>query len=58
MIDRDDHPVVKCDRVVTDDAVGQLATTHLIEQGRGAIAHILDRRSCTRSAVPMGIAPR
>ena len=42
MIDRDDHPVVKCDRVVTDDVqVGQLATTHLIEQGRRAIAHIL-----------------
>src|SRR6478752_456094 len=42
MIDRDDHPVVKCDRVVTDDVqVGQLATTHLIEQGRKAIAHIL-----------------
>jgi len=42
MIDRDDHPVVKCDRVVTDDVeVGRLATTHLIEQGRKAIAHIL-----------------
>jgi len=42
MIDRDDHPTVKCDRVVTDDVqVGQLATTHLIEQGRKAIAHIL-----------------
>ena len=42
MIDRDDHPVVKCDRVVTDDVeVGRLATTHLVEQGRKAIAHIL-----------------
>jgi LacI family transcriptional regulator len=42
MIDRDDHPVVKCDRVVTDDVqVGRLATTHLIAQGRKAIAHIL-----------------
>jgi LacI family transcriptional regulator len=41
MIDRDDHPVVKCDRVVTDDVqVGRLATTHLITQGRKAIAHI------------------
>jgi len=42
MIDRDDHPAVKCDRVVTDDVqVGRLATTHLIEQGRTAIAHIM-----------------
>jgi len=42
MIDRDDHPVVKCDRVVTDDVeVGRLAATHLVEQGRKAIAHIL-----------------
>ena len=42
MIDRDDHPVVKCDRVVTDDVeVGRLATAHLIEQGREAIAHIM-----------------
>jgi LacI family transcriptional regulator, galactose operon repressor len=41
MIDRDDHPVVKCDRVVTDDVeVGRLATSHLVEQGRQAIAHI------------------
>jgi LacI family transcriptional regulator, galactose operon repressor len=41
MIDRDDHPVVKCDRVVTDDVdVGRLATTHLVKQGRTAIAHI------------------
>ena len=41
MIDRDDHAAVGCDRVVTDDVqVGRLATTHLIEQGRRAIAHI------------------
>jgi LacI family transcriptional regulator len=42
MIDRDDHPTVKCDRVLTDDMkVGRLATGHLIEQGRTAIAHIM-----------------
>lgn len=42
MIDRDDHLAVKCDRVVTDDVkVGMLATSHLIEQGRTAIAHIM-----------------
>jgi LacI family transcriptional regulator len=42
MIDRDDHPTVKCDRVLTDDVkVGRLATGHLIEQGRTAIAHIM-----------------
>jgi LacI family transcriptional regulator, galactose operon repressor len=42
MIDRDDHSAVKCDRVITDDVkVGWLATTHLIEQGRTAIAHIM-----------------
>src|SRR3954469_23642341 len=41
MIDRDDHPDVRCDRVVTDDEkVGRLATTHLIEQGRRGVAHI------------------
>jgi len=41
MIDRDDHPDVACDRVVTDDReVGRLATAHLIEQGRKAIGHI------------------
>ena len=41
MIDRDDHPDVRCDRVVTDDhEVGRLATAHLIDQGRRAIAHI------------------
>ncbi len=41
MIDRDDHPSVKCHRVLTDDdAVGMLATSHLIERGRRAIAHI------------------
>lgn len=42
MIDRDDHLAVKCDRVVTDDVkVGMLATSHLIAQGRKAIAHIM-----------------
>ena len=41
MIDRDDHPDVRCDRVVTDDEeVGRLATAHLVAQGRRAIAHI------------------
>lgn len=41
MIDRDDHPDVHCDRVVTDDEeVGRLATAHLIAQGRRAIGHI------------------
>lgn len=41
MIDRDDHPDVRCDRVLTDDhQVGRLATTHLLSNGRRAIAHI------------------
>jgi LacI family transcriptional regulator len=41
MIDRDDHASVRCDRVVTDDQlVGELATTHLLENGRRAIGHI------------------
>jgi LacI family transcriptional regulator len=41
MIDRDDHPDVRCDRVVTDDVeVGRLATAHLIAQGRRAIGHV------------------
>ena len=41
MIDRDDHPSVKCHRVVTDDEqVGRLATAHLVETGRRAVAHI------------------
>ena len=41
MIDRDDHPDVRCDRVVTnDEEVGRLATSHLIAQGRRAIAHL------------------
>jgi LacI family transcriptional regulator len=41
MIDRDDHPDVSCDRVVTDDhEVGRLATAHLVSQGRRAIAHV------------------
>jgi LacI family transcriptional regulator len=41
MIDRDDHPRLKCHRVITDDhLVGRLATEHLLAQGRRAIAHI------------------
>jgi LacI family transcriptional regulator len=41
MIDRDDHPSVKCHRVLTnDDRVGLLATSHLLDLGRRAIAHI------------------
>jgi LacI family transcriptional regulator len=41
MIDRDDHPGVKCHRVLTDDEqVGVLATSHLLDVGRRAIAHI------------------
>src|SRR5436190_10955655 len=41
MIDRDDHPAVKCHRVLTDDKqVGQLATSHLLDLGRRAIGHI------------------
>jgi LacI family transcriptional regulator len=41
MIDRDDHPEVRCHRVLTDDVqVGRLATAHLIERGRKHIAHI------------------
>ena len=41
MIDRDDHPKVRCHRVLTDDElVGRLATAHLLAQGRRAVAHI------------------
>jgi LacI family transcriptional regulator len=41
MIDRDDHPSVKCHRVLTDDKrVGELAASHLVESGRRAIGHI------------------
>jgi LacI family transcriptional regulator len=41
MIDRDDHPDVPCDRIVTDDdEVGRLATSHLLAQGRRAVAHV------------------
>ena len=41
MIDRDDHPTVACHRVLTDDErVGTLATNHLLDLGRRAIAHI------------------
>src|SRR5438128_6825348 len=41
MIDRDDHPDIKCHRVLTDDErVGWLATSHLAGLGHHAIAHI------------------
>jgi LacI family transcriptional regulator len=41
MIDRDDHPRVRCHRVLTDDElVGRMATEHLLKQGRRAVAHI------------------
>jgi LacI family transcriptional regulator, galactose operon repressor len=41
MLDRDDHAAVKCHRVLTDDKrVGELATTHLVDAGRRAVAHI------------------
>jgi LacI family transcriptional regulator, galactose operon repressor len=41
MIDRDDHPGVRCDRVITDDEeVGRLATSHLVAQGCKVVAHI------------------
>ncbi|HET7217148.1 MAG TPA: LacI family DNA-binding transcriptional regulator [Vicinamibacterales bacterium] len=41
MIDRDDHPRVRCHRVLTDDElVGRMATDHLIAHGRRAIGHI------------------
>ena len=42
MIDRDDHPRVKCHRVLTDDVeVGRLATAHLAARSCRAIAHIM-----------------
>ena len=45
MIDRDDHPRVRCHRVLTDDVeVGRLATAHLIARGRRAVAHIAGPR--------------
>jgi LacI family transcriptional regulator len=41
MIDRDDHTTISCHRVLTDDErVGELATSHLLDLGRRAIAHI------------------
>jgi LacI family transcriptional regulator len=41
MIDRDDHPEIPCHRVLTDDVrVGRLATSHLLDLGHRAIAHI------------------
>ena len=45
MVDRDDHPGIRCDRVLTDDEeVGRLATAHLVAQGRRAVAHIAGPR--------------
>lgn len=45
MIDRDDHPDIRCHRVLTDDErVGWLATTHLADLGHRAIAHIAGPR--------------
>ena len=45
MIDRDDHAAVRCDRVLTDDQlVGEIATSHLLENGRRAIGHICGPR--------------
>ena len=41
MIDRDDYSSVPCHRVLTDDeAVGRMATAHLLKAGRRAVAHI------------------
>jgi LacI family transcriptional regulator len=41
MVDRDDYAAVECHRVLTDDEkVGELATTHLLNLGRKAVAHI------------------
>jgi LacI family transcriptional regulator, galactose operon repressor len=41
MIDRDDHPRIRCHRVLTDDErVGYLATSHLITLGRKGIVHL------------------
>ena len=49
MIDRDDHPQVRCHRVLTDDVkVGRLATAHLIERGRKPSPTSLGRRSRMR----------
>ena len=45
MIDRDDYPSVPCHRVLTDDErAGVLATEHLVETGRRAIAHLAGPR--------------
>jgi LacI family transcriptional regulator, galactose operon repressor len=41
MVDRDDHPAIRCHRVLTDDmAVGCLATEHLIGLGHQFIGHL------------------
>src|SRR5688572_3292353 len=45
MIDRDDHPRVRCHRVLTDDVeVGRLATAHLVRRGCRTMAHIAGPR--------------
>jgi LacI family transcriptional regulator len=68
MIDRDDHPRLECHRVITDDVlVGKLATEHLLEHGRRAVAHLAGppfvhaqrRREGYREALrARGIEPR
>jgi LacI family transcriptional regulator len=41
MIDRDDHPRIRCHRVLTDDErVGWLATSHLVDLGRRTVVHL------------------
>jgi LacI family transcriptional regulator len=45
MFDRDDHPDVRCDRVLADDEkVGRLAADHLFALGRREVAHITGPR--------------
>ena len=59
MIDRDDHPDVRCDRVVTDDERSDgWRPTHLIGQGRRAIAHIAGTADRPRQAARGGIPRR
>lgn len=41
LLDRDDHPDLECHRVLADDeAIGRLATEHLISLGHRAIGHL------------------
>jgi LacI family transcriptional regulator len=59
MIDRDDHPRVKCHRVLTDDvAVGRLAPRIWRHEGAGRLRTSRGHRSFTRSAARKGIAAR